>query len=82
MFIKITNPRGDLRGWVAIVCALAFLAAVAVLTIGLMMVVLPIIFLTPIIYWLLPKSRRAHSLPSQIIDRASTVERETRLPLD
>lgn len=91
MFIKIINLRGGLRGWAAIAAGLAFLVAVAFLAIGLVMFVLPIMLLAPIVYWLLPKPKRATASVtgsgkqvsrSQIIDGSFTATVEKYQPRD
>jgi hypothetical protein len=46
-----------LRGWAAIALGLAILAGVAFLAIGFLIFLLPILILSSILYWLLPKQR-------------------------
>ena len=91
VFIKIINQRGGLRGWAAIAAGLAVLATIAFLAIGLVIFVLPIVLLAPIIFWLLPKPKRApasvlasskQSSGAQIIDGSFTVKGEKYPPRD
>ena len=89
VFIKIINQRGGLRGWAALAAGLAVLATIAVLAIGLLIFVLPIALLAPIVFWLLPKPKRApasvpasnkQSSGAQIIDGSFTVTGEKYPP--
>jgi len=89
VFVKIINLRGGLRGWGAIAAGLAVLATIAFLAISLVIFVLPIVLLAPIVFWLLPKPKRAptsvsasskQSSGSQIIDGSFSVvvEKDSR----
>jgi hypothetical protein len=46
-----------LRGWSAIGGAIIVLGAVAVLAVGLLVFLLPVLILSPILYWLMPKPK-------------------------
>ena len=45
------------RGWAAIAIALAILAAFAVLAVSFLVFLLPVLLITPILYWLMPKPK-------------------------
>src|SRR5580698_2448736 len=45
------------RGWAAVAVGLVIVAALALLTIGFFIVLLPLLLLAPILFWILPKPK-------------------------
>jgi len=54
-----------LRGWAAIVVGLAIVGAIAFLAIGLLVFLLPVLILSPVLYWLMPKHGRNRVGPAE-----------------
>lgn len=52
-----------LRGWAAIILGLAIIGAVAFLAIGLLIFLLPVMLLSTLLYWFLPKPKRHPVFP-------------------
>jgi hypothetical protein len=54
-----------LRGWAAIVAGLAILGVIAFLAVGLLIFLLPVLLLSTVLYWFLPKPKRSSVFPAE-----------------
>lgn len=65
------------RGWAAVAVAMAILATVAFLAIGIFVFLLPVLIVAPILYWLMPKPQPkpiSHTMHSDIPRQANDAE--------
>ena len=70
-----------LRGWAAIAVGMAILVAIALLAIGFLVFLLPVLLIAPILYWLMPKPKPIlnsmnNNMPRQATNDAEIIEGE------